>query len=60
MLYDQRKSHTQRPTKGNGSASLEYKDSSHKIPEIASVLDDIDKLLESTKEKPQKQDRCRC
>jgi len=60
MLYDQRKSYAQRPTKGSSSTSSEFKDSSHKVPEIASVLDNINEVLESSKAKSQKKDPCHC
>lgn len=56
MLLDQKKPKTQRPTNGNGSASLELEDLQASVPEVDDLVDEIDKLLAKTAP----QERCWC
>lgn len=58
MIQEKAKKATQRPKTGSNSAPLTFTASGREVPEIGSVLDEIDKVLVRTL--PKKQESCGC
>lgn len=58
MIQEKAKKTTQRPKAGSDNAPLNFTASGRQVPEIGSVLDEIDKVLAKTS--PKKQESCGC
>ncbi len=59
MIFDQKKPKVQRPNDPNKKGELELKDRSQEVPKVAEVVSEIDRLLQKTRPRSQR-DGCGC